>query len=571
MLGITKKRFNKIKKGKNQSRKIAKKKRKKKRNKNKSFRRRRKYNLKNKSLKNYKGGAFKNIDRILNDHTKHKEVWEQYIEKETPPIKMIQLQKEGAPNIFKVKNIKYTIGDNGPTIEEVAREKMESGEMEANLKNEFLNTLITLVFADGKREKLKLYKFLNWFFFEEAVNPTSDGLISPTGELGMLQQPVVGQGGIVENTGQFNDGGDDGDKTGSKALIELLKKNGWFKEYCIDREYGLKEIIYSDGDDENVTVEYKIPMTDDSSQPKNPEVKDEEVAEDAEVITSEDDTFDSSINKMVSVIETNKNSADNIQSLENMVTSSDDNLKTVSSSYENINTGLSSDYSAFKGRVDDSFIQDLIDGNDDDGELVTDDRGLGITREDVESFRDETFDDLINQIEQNNKRIARPDARTTAATSAKPLHIDPRRSESESESESELETKDDEPWHIADEPGPGCADGCKNCINGVCEKAKTAVEKGMTKVAALRAIAGKAAKKYADGANDPETGFAARMKKLGPKKYVKLPPRNKPNIYLGVTFTGDEENGHYSLKAAKENFEQDARSWLSSLGILESD
>lgn len=562
MLGITKKRFNKIKKGKNQSRKIAKKKRKKKRKKNKSFRRRRKYNLKNKSLKNYKGGAFKNIDRILEQHTKHKEVWDEYIKKENPPIKMIQLQEGVAPNIFKVKNIKYTIGDDGPTIEEVARGKMAPGEIETNLKNEFLNTPITLVFDDGKREELELYKFLNWFFFEEAVNPTSEGLISPSGELGMLQQPVldVENAVIMENTGQFNDSDADGDKTGSNALIKLLKDNHWFKEYCIDREYGLKEIIYSDGGDENVIVENKIPMAADSSQPKNPEVKDVEVAG---IITSEDDTFDSSINKMASFIETNKNSADNIQSLKNMVTLSDDNLKTVSSSYENINTDLSSDYSAFKGRVDDSFIQDLIDGNDDDGELVTDDRVLGITREDVESFRNETFDDLIKRIEQNNERIAMSDALTTAATSAKPLHIDPRRSE--------LETKDDEPWHIADEPGPGCAVGCKNCINGVCEKAKTAVEKGMTKVAALRAIAGKAAKKYADGANDPETGFAARMKKLGPKKYVKLPPRNKPNIYLGVTFTGDEENGHYSLKAAKENFEQDARSWLSSLGILESD
>lgn len=555
MLGITKKRFNKIKKGKNQSRKIAKKKRKKKRKKNKSFRRRRKYNLKNKSLKNYKGGAFKNIDRILEQHTKHKEVWDEYIKKETPPIKMIQLQEGAAPNMFKVKNIKYTIGDDGPTIEEVASAWLTPGEIETNLKNEFLNTPITLVFDDGKREELKLYKFLNWFFFEEAVNPASEGLISPSGELGMLQQPVVDvkNGEIMENTGQFNDTDDDGDKTGSNALIKLLNKNDWFKEYCIDRKYGLKEIIYSDGDDENVTAENKIPMTDDSSQPKNPEVAED--AEVAEIITSEDDTFNSSINKMASFIETNKNSADNIQSLKNMVTSSDDNLKTVSSSYENINTDLSSDYSAFKGRVDDSFIQDLIDANEDDGEYVTDDRVLGITREDVESFRNETFDDLIKQIEQNNKRIAMSDALTTAATSAKP----------------ELETKDDDPWNIADEPGPGCAVGCKNCINGVCEKAKTAVEKGMTKVAALRAIAGKAAKKYADGANDPETGFAARMKKLGPKKYVKLPPRNKPNIYLGVTFTGDEENGHYSLKAAKENFEQDARSWLSSLGILESD
>ena len=568
MLGITKKRFNKIKKGKNQSRKIAKKKRKKKRKKNKSFRRRRKYNLKNKSLKNYKGGAFKNIDRILAQHTEHKEVWDEYIKKETPPIKMIQLQDGVAPNIFKVKNIKYTIGDDGPTIEDVAREKMASGEIETDLKNEFLNTLITLVFDDGKREELKLYKFLNWFFFEEAVNPTSEGLISPTGELGMLQQPVVDmeKGAPVENTGQFNDSDDDGDKTGSKALIKLLNDNHWFKEYCIDREYGLKEIIYSDGDD--VIVENKISMAADSSQPKNPEVKDVEVAEDAEVaeiITSEDDKFDSGINKMASFIETNKNSAGNIQSIKNMVTLSDDNLKTVSSSHENINTELSSDYSAFKGRVDNSFIQDLIDGNDDDGEPVTDDRVLGITREEVDSFRKKIHDDLIELIKQSDRRLAEPDALTTAATPAKPLHIDPRRSEPE------LETKDDEPWHIADEPGPGCAVGCKNCINGVCEKAKTAVEKGMTKVAALRAIAGKAAKKYADGANDPETGFAARMKKLGPKKYVKLPPRNKPNIYLGVTFTGDEENGHYSLKAAKENFEQDARSWLSSLGILESD
>ena len=51
MIGITKKRLYKIKKIKNQSRKIPKRKHKRKRKKkqNKSFRRRRKYNLKNKS------------------------------------------------------------------------------------------------------------------------------------------------------------------------------------------------------------------------------------------------------------------------------------------------------------------------------------------------------------------------------------------------------------------------------------------------------------------------------------------------------------------------------------------
>ena len=67
MIGITKKRLYKIKKIKNQSRKIPKRKhkRKRKQKQNKSFRRRRKYNLKNKSLKKYKGGVFFNFDEIL--------------------------------------------------------------------------------------------------------------------------------------------------------------------------------------------------------------------------------------------------------------------------------------------------------------------------------------------------------------------------------------------------------------------------------------------------------------------------------------------------------------------------
>ena len=67
MIGITKKRLYKIKKTKNQSRKIPKRKHKRKRKKkqNKSFRRRRKYNLKNKSLKKYKGGGFFNFDEIM--------------------------------------------------------------------------------------------------------------------------------------------------------------------------------------------------------------------------------------------------------------------------------------------------------------------------------------------------------------------------------------------------------------------------------------------------------------------------------------------------------------------------
>ena len=70
MIGITKKRLYKIKKTKNQSRKIPKRKRKGKRKKkqNKSFRRRRRnYNLKNKSLKNYKGGGFFTFKEIMED------------------------------------------------------------------------------------------------------------------------------------------------------------------------------------------------------------------------------------------------------------------------------------------------------------------------------------------------------------------------------------------------------------------------------------------------------------------------------------------------------------------------
>ena len=69
---------------------------------------------------------------------------------------------------------------------------------------------------------------------------------------------------------------------------------------------------------------------------------------------------------------------------------------------------------------------------------------------------------------------------------------------------------------------------------------------------------------YADAANDPDTGMRARLGKLAPKKYVKLPPPDKPNIYFKATFRNDDWN----LKLEKEGFAKDARSWLARVGIM---
>ena len=83
----------------------------------------------------------------------------------------------------------------------------------------------------------------------------------------------------------------------------------------------------------------------------------------------------------------------------------------------------------------------------------------------------------------------------------------------------------------------------------------------------MKGIKGKIGSKlrdYADAAKDPDTGMRARLGKLAPKKYVKLPPPDKPNIYFKATFRNDDWN----LKLEKEGFAKDARSWLARVGIM---
>jgi hypothetical protein len=107
----------------------------------------------------------------------------------------------------------------------------------------------------------------------------------------------------------------------------------------------------------------------------------------------------------------------------------------------------------------------------------------------------------------------------------------------------ELESKDDE-------PPPPPAEGC---IGSACKRVGNKI--------------GDKLRNFADAANDPDTGFAAKMKKFSPKKIIKKPsPADKPNVYFKASFNTATDD--WNLKLEKDGFATDARSWLADVGIL---
>ena len=627
MIGITKKRLYKIKKIKNQSRKIPKRKHKRKRKKkqNKSFRRRRKYNLKNKSLKKYKGGGFftlddinktvfKNQDEMTKTHKKNIKT----LKKSTNggPTYIKQIERASQTNNFLFRVTESYFDDKGKL--QVRQFKKSSSEEIRPLSNQLLDLNITI---DREREGKKitqtkpLFQIINSIFLKQALNPAN----AQAKILEKLDQPIYQTNEFDASAYPYHD---DGNTNGSKNLLKDIQKLKWFKDffqsYNEAEKYGVKSLkqtgipdiiepsqVYSHqttSQPVSMTGEPVINISDPTpSEPskkvEEPPVKVEEPSvkvqdlprkeSDSDTETengSETETDDETI------IQDLKLSAPEIAELEARLSQED-------KFFENYHKGMSFDDYGKQEFFDDWFKQDNeqddatllsssqikneyegIDNEEFDNLFQTiqaDDDEVFVTRDDdniiqkragfkvmTDKEREELYDKVVEEIESIIKKTDKvikkiPD-------NSQPLEnpvieaeeIDVLLQPSRTSSSSSLGVEENKDGEITENKDGEITEN----------KDGEAVRKqnvGQPKPTLGQKIKGKL-KKFANAGDDPETGFAAKIGKLAPKKYVKLPPSDKPNVYFKATFQNDDWN----LKLEKEGFAKDARSWLSKVGIM---
>ena len=617
MIGITKKRLYKIKKIKNQSRKIPKRKHKRKRKKkqNKSFRRRRKYNLKNKSLKKYKGGGFftfsemvegtsseitkehrAKLDRLKESARNGKEV----IIKQIIPVTRI------GPDLYDINDMFFQLNDTTEKIElKSTKNTTKLGDkQEKMLRNKLLGLQLRITRKNMDTITKPLYEVLNSILLKQS-------LANYTGALQKyLKNPLYKKDGPdniseIKKKNPFHD--IDSNNHGSQELNKLLMTNKWYKtaftnpeeNYSVETmttasevpgviDSGLTVLQRSQSPMVNPTAAMVVPPGVASSiQPTPPRPipppapqKDDSETEtdgDSEETETDDETIVENITSGTEIADIEKALAveegffDNYDKKFSFDDFDDDrafaswfkeetedetpslltkdqidtevrNIKT--EAMDNIFQNIQSpDDEVYVTRNTDDEMQQSVGFNI---MSVSDQEGL---EQEIQKELDTSlgiFDNILGKLPKDNTEpLEDPIGGIGELPKA-------RRSRTES-----LEMKEDDEdveWRIRDE---SCTAGCKKCVAGVCKDAKK-------KLGSLgKKMKGKL-KDYADASNDPDTGMRARLGKIAPKKYVKLPPADKPNVYFKATFQNDDWN----LKLEKEGFAKDARSWLARVGIM---
>lgn len=614
MIGITKKRLYKIKKIKNQSRKIPKRKHKRKRKKkqNKSFRRRRKYNLKNKSLKKYKGGGFFTFDEIIRSKPKAENAEIEQIHK----AKLARL-KEGAKRGEKViikqiipvkgRQHEYGImdmffGEDLKLKDDFDSTKTPENLVQKNLKNKLLGLQLSITRKNMAPFKKPLYEIINSILLKMALDKINNGPLYKYFKMPLYKKDGPNNVDERKKKDPFHDIADD-ENNGSIELMKLLTANDWFKDMFTDpgRNYSVESMATASavpGVIENgltvlqnkeevvnippppppgvavtskrptpppipppqlqVSSDEDIPQKDDSSDEIDTETDDEtieegnitsatEIAAQAASLSSDKE----SINKY-----NQKMSFDDFENDDAYVDFFKEDLRQTPSllTKDEINQEIDA--------LNEQRIDDMFQGiqSTDDVEFVTKDAddllqeflgNIMMTTAEEEQLLNEIVKDINAGGKLTDKIIDK-----LPKDSTEPLEepvpgieeaLDKRERTSRARADS-LETKTSFDGTPADEglirgptPRPGPSLGKK-----------------------IKGKIGSKLRDYADAANDPDTGMRARLGKLAPKKYVKLPPPDKPNIYFKATFRNDDWN----LKLEKEGFAKDARSWLAKVGIM---
>ena len=623
MIGITKKRLYKIKKNKNQSRKIPKRKHKRKRKKkqNKSFRRRRKYNLKNKSLKKYKGGGFFTLDDI-NNKKNSKEMTKTHIKNienlkkstDAGPTFIKQIERASQSNNFLFRVTESYFDNEGKL--QMRQFKKSSSEEIKPLKNQLLDLNIRIEReVEGKKltQTKPLFEIINSIFLKQALNPTN----SQAKILKKLDQPIYDK-----QTKKFDASAypyhDDGNTNGSKKLLEDIQKLSWFKEffqsYDEEKKYGVKSLqqtgipgiikpsqVYSHQSTSQpvsmtgepvITINQPTP-SEESKKVEGPPVKVEgppvkveeppvkvedlprkESDSDTETENgSETETDDETIIQDLNL------SAPEIAELEYLLTEEE-------KFFDGYHKGMSFDDYENQEFFDDWFKQD---NEQDDATLLSSSQ----IKNEFEGIDNEEFDNLFQTIQADDDEefVTRDDDNIIQKRAGFKVMTDEERTKLYDKVVEEIESiikKTDKvmkkipnnsqplenPVIEAEEieqlsrTSSSSSLGVEETKDGEITENKhdenvRAQNVGQPKPTLGQKIKGKL-KKYADAGDDPDTGFAAKIGKLAPKKYVKLPPSDKPNVYFKATFQNDDWN----LKLEKEGFAKDARSWLSKVGIM---
>ena len=613
MIGITKKRLYKIKKIKNQSRKIPKRKHKRKRKKkqNKSFRRRRKYNLKNKSLKKYKGGGFFTFQEIMEDRSnaeikpEHRaklarlkeasKTGEKVIIKQIIPVK-------DQPDLYDITDLFFEFNDTSKKIElKNIKDTTKTPENleERMLKNKLLGLQLRITRKNMALYTKPLYEILNSILLKQALAQYKGKLQE------FLKNPLYYNNGPnslddIKRKNPFHDIGEE--NNGSTELMNFLLDNEWYKADFTnpDENYSVESIVTASsfpalnletGTQVLSTKEdvaevppppgIAVSSTGLSSKESDPidtislenlPQKDEE-PDDIETETDDDTIEEGNIISAKEIADTEvllskENSSfenykeklkfDNIENPQfyNLYFDSDFTLEEVlAMSPPEINDAISQ---LPLGRLDDHFegIQSTYGEeyvtNDDDNSMQKSLGNMVMTDKEEEEISKQIIDDIVAALPIADKITSKLPQDSTKPTEYPDPEIEASLEERERTSRARsgsLESKTSFDGAPEDEgllirrpthrPGPSLGKKIKGKL-------------------------GSKLRDYADAANDPDTGMRARLGKLAPKKYVNLPPPDKPNVYFKATFRNDDWN----LKLEKEGFAKDARSWLARVGIM---
>lgn len=600
MIGITKKRLYKIKKIKNQSRKIPKRKHKRKRKKkqNKSFRRRRKYNLKNKSLKKYKGGGFFTFDEImkLKPNAQNAEIEQIHKEKlsrlkeaakrgEKVIIKQIVPVKGSRPDEYGIMDMFF--GKDLKLKDDFYSTKTPENLEQKNLKNKLLGLQLTITRKNMAPFKKPLYEIINSILLKMALDKKNDGPLYKFFKMPFYKKDGPNNVDERKKKDPFHDIADE--NNGSIELMKLLTANEWFKVMFTDpkRNYSVetmttasevpgviesgltvlqnKEEVVNPPPPPGVAVG-SPPTKEDDEDTSDIPTKDEEPS-DIETETDEDETIIEDITSAAEIAELEALLSNDKKLIDNYNQKMSFNDLDNDDAYAFLNEGIQQSPSLLSteeiktaiDEIDNDSFDDLYQDIQGDGEeYVTDaddkkmQKNLGtmlMTDKETELLGkevDKSIDDRIKILSNINDKLPQD--------STEPLEepvpgIQEAMEESRRKSRERMDS-------IESKSSFGEAD--EGLIRGPTPRPGTPLGKK------IKGKIGSKLRDYADAANDPDTGMRARLGKLAPKKYVKLPPPDKPNIYFKATFRNDDWN----LKLEKEGFAKDARSWLARVGIM---
>ena len=631
MIGITKKRLYKIKKTKNQSRKIPKRKHKRKRKKkqNKSFRRRRKYNLKNKSLKKYKGGGFFNFDEIMK--LKPNALPEIAEIHKAKLARLKEAAKQGKKVIIKQiipvegKQDEYAIKDmffdkEMKLTDDFYSTKTPENLRQENLKNKLLGLQLRITRKNMAPFTKPLYDILNSILLKLALDEKTDEPLYKFFKMPFYKNDRPNNMSEIKKNYPFHDAGNL--DSGSKELMKLLNSNDWFKDMFTDTkrnysvetmttasavpgviESGLTVLQRTDTPMVNPTAAMVVPPgvassirptpqappqlqadTTDIPQKNDSDTETESDSVDSEETETDDETIIEDLKTAIEIA----NSVATITREEDSINKYNDKVDAIDNFENDTAIGawikekqpekrnsllttkqIDNAVGNIKAESMDNIFQTIQSPGDE--QYVTTDKddpmqeslGFNMMSDKEEQKLSEEigkelnaslkiFDKVLQQLPTDNTE---PLENPVGIEEIEGLNArsDARRSRTDS-MEMKSEDGEDINWRIKEE---GCMAGCKKCVAGVCKDAKK-------KVGSLgKKMKGKL-QDYADAANDPDTGMRARLGKIAPKKYVNLPPPDKPNVYFKATFQNDDWN----LKLEKEGFAKDARSWLARVGIM---